>query len=236
MAPNTTTFVRDYTSLGKAREATASEADSTKLFDVLFDSEIFKKCQDALNAIPKVVVSDYKAAYDDLLSRLDQLVMRQCGKIRGVVDYDNGDAWIEVILPFLEATDNESRTLLTDVIQKSITMNIKTADDEGVRLYALLPYFEDLCDDDMKARLLDQELLKHPDVVAALEKQMDREHTKCSYLLQQESFWTKFGVFAEMLTDENTTNFIRDLEQEAREDPQKFLAMLKQMGLSLDDT
>ena len=52
MAPNTTTFVRDYTSLGKAREATASEADSTKLFDVLFDSEIFKKCQDALNAIP----------------------------------------------------------------------------------------------------------------------------------------------------------------------------------------
>ena len=180
MAPNTTTFVRDYTSLGKAREATASEADSTKLFDVLFDSEIFKKCQDALNAIPKVVVSDYKAAYDDLLSRLDQLVMRQCGKIRGVVDYDNGDAWIEVILPFLEATDNESRTLLTDVIQKSITMNIKTADDEGVRLYALLPYFEDLCDDDMKERLLAQELLKHPDVVAALEKKMDREHVQCS--------------------------------------------------------
>lgn len=45
MAPNTTTFVRDYTSLGKAREATASEADSTKLFDVLLTVRFSKSAR-----------------------------------------------------------------------------------------------------------------------------------------------------------------------------------------------
>ena len=235
MEHTVTTFFRDYSKPKKSRSQNASADESSHLFDALCDRNILKRCQDALNAIPKVVLSDRKAIYDDLLSRFDSYAMLQGGKIRGVVNYENGDAWIEGIIPFFGATSDETRQLFADIIQSSITMNFTATDDGNVRLYALLPYFEDLCDDETRDELLMQELMKHPDIIDVMENQIAREYTTIERMLQSEFFRQKIGLADEIVTGESAEDFIQILKQEAKKDPLGFLTLLEQIGISLDE-
>ena len=178
-----------------------------------------------------MIVPEYKAAYDDLLNRLDKHTNQYGGKIRGEINYKTGSAWIEVILPFFEAVDVKTRQLFADVIQASLSMNFTATNDRNVRLYALLPYFEDLCDDETKDSLFLQELLKHQDAIAAVAKPLGDEPTdKPDHLLQNDAFLLKLGLAGELLTGENAEDFVNNLQQEAIENPERFLAMLKQWG------
>ena len=110
-------------------------------------------------------------------------------------------------------------------------MNFTATNDRNVRLYALLPYFEDLCDDETKDSLFLQELLKHQDAIAAVAKPLGDEPTdKPDHLLQNDAFLLKLGLAGELLTGENAEDFVNNLQQEAIENPERFLAMLKQWG------
>ena len=224
-------FARDYTVEPESQGKNADKEELDQLLNILRKSKLFKDYEVALNAIPKMIVPEYKAAYDDLLNRLDKHTNQYGGKIRGEINYKTGSAWIEVILPFFEAVDVKTRQLFADVIQASLSMNFTATNDGNVRLYALLPYFEDLCDDETKDSLFLQELLKHQDAIAAVAKPLGDEPTdKPDHLLQNDTFLLKLGLAGELLTGENAEDFVNNLQQEAIENPERFLAMLKQWG------
>ena len=163
-------FVRDYTSATEPQGAETTREELEQMMDMIRKSELFKDYETALNAIPKMIVPKYRATYDDLLKRLDDHTNRCGGKIHGEINYKTGSAWIEVILPFFEAINDNTRQLFTDVIMASLSMNFSATNDGNVRLYALLPYFEDLCDDETKDKLFLDELFKHRNIVAELWK------------------------------------------------------------------
>lgn len=163
-------FARDYTAEPELQGIENAREELDQMMDVIRKSDLFKDYETALNAIPKMIVPKHKAVYDDLLKRLDEHTNRYRGKIRGEVNYETGSAWIEVILPLFEAVDDETRQLFADAIQASLSMNFTATGDGDLRLYLLLSYFEDFCDDDIKDELLFEELVKHRDVIAAMAK------------------------------------------------------------------
>ena len=228
-------FARDYTVEPETQVTNTDREEFDQLLDILRKSKLFKDFEIALNAIPKMIVPEYKAAYDDLLNRLDKHTNQYGGKIRGEINYKTGSAWIEVILPFFEAVDVKTRQLFADVIQASLSMNFTATNDGNVRLYALLPYFEDLCEDETNDELLMQELLKHPDIIGAMEKQIAREYTTIERMLQNKFFRQKIGLAGEIVTGESAEDFIQSLKQEAKKDPLRFLALLEQIGISLGE-
>lgn len=228
-------FARDYTVEPETQDTNTDREEFDQLLDILRKSKLFKDFEIALNAIPKMIVPEYKAAYDDLLNRLNKHTDQYGGKIRGEINYKTGSAWIEVILPFFEAVDVKTRQLFADVIQASLSMNFTATNDGNVRLYALLPYFEDLCEDETNDELLMQELLKHPDIIGAMEKQIAREYTTIERMLQNKFFRQKIGLAGEIVTGESAEDFIQSLKQEAKKDPLRFLALLEQIGISLGE-
>ena len=87
-------FARDYTVEPETQDTNTDREEFDQLLDILRKSKLFKDYEVALNAIPKMIVPEYKAAYDDLLNRLDKHTNQYGGKIRGEINYKTGSAWI----------------------------------------------------------------------------------------------------------------------------------------------
>lgn len=164
-------FEKDY-----AEEAAQQREDPPDIYDEIFDYAVkdgfLKTLTSAMKAMPKVVVAEDKAAYEDLLARLDTLAQMYGGQIKGVVDYERWESRITVILPFFEISTDEEHELLADIAEKAHYFNISATEDGNVRLTVMINYFEELGD---KESLIEETIEQDEKLVELLQRLCEAE-------------------------------------------------------------
>ncbi len=135
-------FEQDYTRYEKTPETERAEA----IFNQAIDGGCFKAFADAMDKIPKIIVQKDKENYEYLLDRLDAVAKRKHGRIRGIVDYHKWESHIEVFLPFLGFESPEDLELMKEIADKAHAVTASPYED-GVRLYVMINYFEELMTD-----------------------------------------------------------------------------------------
>ena len=142
------------------------------ILEQAIDGGFFKVYSEAMNAMPKYIVPEDKAAYEDLLPRLDKFARRLGGRIKGVVDYEKWDAHIILHLPYFEITTQEEHELLSDIAKKTHLLDITGTEDGGVRVYIMINYFNEIGD---KANLIQESIASDDKLVELLSKRRDEE-------------------------------------------------------------
>lgn len=130
-----------------------SEIPDRSPYDDIFVQAIsggfLRNYSDALNAVPKVVIPEYKANYEYVLQVCDDLAKSWGGSIRGVVSYEQWEATINVMIPYVEFTSPEELQKLREIAEKSHGVAIQPTDG-GIRIHVYNRYFEDCISDDEK--------------------------------------------------------------------------------------
>ena len=135
-------YEQDYTRYERTAETERAEA----IFNQAIDGGFFKAFADAMDKIPKIIVEKDKENYEYLLDRLDAVAKRKHGRIRGIVDYHKWESHIEVFLPFLGFESPEDLELMKEIAEKAHAVTVSPYED-GVRLYIMNNYFEELMTD-----------------------------------------------------------------------------------------
>ncbi len=141
-------FEKDYTELKRS----AKTEQAVSLYEQAISGGSLKAFADAMAKIPKVIVPEDKRNYEYLLDKLDAMAKRKNGRIKGVVDYHTWESHIEVFLPFLGFEGPEELQLMKEISEKAHSVNV-TSYEDGVRLYVMINYFEELMSDEHKAYL-----------------------------------------------------------------------------------
>lgn len=128
-----------------------------------------KRLEDSLKAVPKMIVPEYKANYEYLLSVCDDLAKQLGGHIRGVVDYERWEAAIDVVLPYAEFANQDDLLLLKNMAEKAYSVTFRATDDGNTRIRLYVPYFENLISDAGKEYLKYDALMKDEDLVKMLD-------------------------------------------------------------------
>lgn len=170
-------FERDYTETHKkARELHSSEPN---VLDVGKQTGFWKAYESMMNAIPKVIVPEDKAAYENLLPRLDALAKRLGGKIRGEVSYDKWQSEINLTLPFFEFGREEDYRLLKDLADKTHLLSVTATDDGQVRVHIMINYFTEIVD---TSEITNKMLASNETMAELLEKSNQERLQKISML------------------------------------------------------
>lgn len=119
-------------------------AGSTSAFDIAVETGFFKKYNDIMRSIPKVIVPEDKKNYEELLQKLDALAKRRGGMIRGIVSYEKFDSHIYITLPFFEFSHEEEHKLLAELESKAHSLTFTVTDDGMIELSVMINYFEEL--------------------------------------------------------------------------------------------
>ena len=131
-----------------AEEHARRTASQPKIYDEIFERAIesgfFKAYNDAMRALPKYIVPEDQAAYEDLLPRLDAVAQKRGGKIKGIVDYEKWDAHIYVDLPFFEFSSTEDFSLLADIAAKTHLVTFSVTENDKIHLSIMINYFNEL--------------------------------------------------------------------------------------------
>ena len=131
-----------------AEEHARRIANQPKIYDEIFERAIesgfFKVYNDAMRALPKYIVPEDQAAYEDLLPRLDAFVKEKGGKIKGIVDYEKWDSHIYVELPFFEFSSTEDFSLLADIATKAHLVTFSATGNGNIRLSIMINYFNEI--------------------------------------------------------------------------------------------
>lgn len=117
---------------------------STSAFDIAVETGFFKKYNDIMRSIPKVIVPEDKKNYEELLQKLDALAKRRGGMIRGIVSYEKFDSHIYITLPFFEFSHEEEHKLLAELESKAHSLTFTDTDDGMIELSVMINYFEEL--------------------------------------------------------------------------------------------
>ncbi len=123
------------------------------------DSGLIKKYEEMVQALPKYIVPSRKAAYDDLLERLNEFAMAARGRILGIVSYEKWEATIQLTAPILRFTGSEGILLLADIALSSENVTISVNSEGVVCLNIVVEYFRDMGD---KEAIMD-ELIEQDD-------------------------------------------------------------------------
>lgn len=134
-------YEKDYT---ESEALAASESWSVEIFNQAMNGPFIKSYTAAMDAIPKVIVPEYKENYEYLLRICDDLVERRGGSIRGIVDYQKWNATIDLYLPCAEFSSPADLKLLSEIAEKSHTVNFDAAEDGGIHIFIFNRYFEEL--------------------------------------------------------------------------------------------
>ena len=164
-------YERDYAE-EKMKCIEKESALHTQIFDHAIESGFFKAYSDAMRALPKYIVPADKAAYEDLLPRLDKLASKWGGRIKGVVDYEKWESYIVLVQPFLEFTTEEEHNLLVDIATKTHIFNVTPTEDGKVRIYIMINYFAEIGDTE---NLIEETIRKDDKLVELLAQQLEKE-------------------------------------------------------------
>lgn len=133
-------FERDYT---KNRVQSTHSEQLPDIIEQLISGGFIEKYMDTINAVPKIIVPEYKANYEYVLQACDDLAKYWDGSVRGVVDYKHWEANITLILPYAEFTSPEDLEMLRDIAEKSHGVTIRPVND-SLHIHIHNRYFEDL--------------------------------------------------------------------------------------------
>lgn len=136
------------------------------------DGGFFEAYSEAMKSLPKYIVPEDRAAYENLLPRLDKFAKRLGGRIRGVVDYDKWESYIILHLPYFEIVTDEEHELLSDIAKKSHIFDVAGTEDGGVRVYIMINYFNEIGD---KENLIQESIAKDDRLVELLVQRRDAE-------------------------------------------------------------
>lgn len=160
-------YERDYKEEKARRDMQTKNTVPSRVWDYMVTSGTLDSMSDAYMAMPRIINAGHKAAYERILTALDRIAKTFGGKIKGVVDYQNWEANIYVVLPFVEFSSEEELALMQDIASNSQTVAFTATPDGNVRLKILIDYFEVVGNfDDM----LEKEIENCPELVAMLEE------------------------------------------------------------------
>lgn len=194
-------FERDYTDT-RAEAAKQLPKFYEDTFDHIVKSGFFQRYDAAKKAMPKYIVPKNKEAYDDLLTRLDFFTRKKGGKIRGIVDYTDWEATIDVVLPFFECCFSEDFKLLSDIADKTSNVTFTATEDGNIHLHLMFRYFEDIGD---RENLIEETIMQDDKLVELLTQQREEEkkyalsHPVLGPFLEEKS--SEIGMTAEALYD-----------------------------------
>ena len=160
-------YERDYKDKKTQRGGNKSNEISTQIFDNLIASGALSAMEDTYAQLPRVVNEENSAAYNRFLTALDQIAKTFGGKIKGEIDYQNWEASIYVILPFVEFSSVEELQLLKDIASYCQTVTFTNTSDGNIRMKLLINYFDVIGNVE---DTLEKEITSCPELVAMLEE------------------------------------------------------------------
>lgn len=164
-------YERDYTEEELFTDSYAEMA-ADKMMEYACDSGLLHKYAERLDALPKIIIPEQKAAYENLVPRLDEYAHMRGGKIRAEIDYKSWEARIKVWLPLFECCDNDDMQLLVDIGNKASGFLIESVgnencaddkkaqnaeiDQDWVCVTVYFNYFQELISENKRQDLLDE--------------------------------------------------------------------------------
>ena len=152
------------------------EEDYKKIFDAnpdVFDNEpkgeamraereLLATVRDRFKQMPHVILPENQENFDFCEAKLDRLAMLKQGRIRSIISYVHYGARIDI--EFQNGKfGGDTLSLLQEVTQRSISMNMVVTEEGWLRISFYLPYFENVGD---KSAVVSEELDENPEAVA----------------------------------------------------------------------
>ena len=216
-------YERDYKDKKTQRSGNKSNEISTQIFDYLIASGALNAMEDTYAQMPRVVNEDNSAAYNRFLTALDQIAKTFGGKIKGEIDYQNWEASIYVILPFVEFSSVEELQLLKDIASYCQTVTFTNTSDGNIRMKLLINYFDVIGDVE---DTLEKEIAGCPELVAMLEE-ADRMEKQQLMSDPQIAMIVQLGSERTMVSEaeylDRLANFLRD-------PPEGFWEKVRELG------
>ena len=160
-------YERDYKDKKTQRSGNKGNEISTQIFDYLIASGALNVMEDTYAQMPRVINEENSAAYNRFLTALDQIAKTFGGNIKGEIDYQNWEASIYVILPFVEFSSVEELQLLKDIASYCQTVTFTNTSDGDIRMKLLINYFDVIGNVE---NTLEKEIASCPELVAMLEE------------------------------------------------------------------
>ena len=133
-------YEKDYAEEFLLRARTSSGRD---FLDTLQEIGFFKTYKEEMDKIPKRIVPKSKADYEYLLGECDAYVRQFGGRIRGVVDYENWQAVIEMYMEHFEFCDREALGLLKEMAERADNVTFSVV-ERGMRVSVCIRYFDEV--------------------------------------------------------------------------------------------
>lgn len=215
-------YKRDYKQEKAARDKQARKDMPSQIFDYLVSSDALVSMNDAYTEMPRTINEGHKAAYERILEALDHIANTFGGQIEGVVDYQNWEASIYVVLPFVEFSAVEELALLNDIASNSQTVTFTAMPDGNVRMKMLIDYFDIVGNIDT---MLEEEIFNNPKLVAMLEE-ADRAEKEQLMTNPQIAFIVRLGAESMGITE---TEYLDKIVKFLRNPPEGFMEKLQQL-------
>lgn len=158
-------YEKDYT---ESELSAASESWSVEIWNQAMNGPFIKSYTAAMDAIPKVIVPEYKENYEYLLRVCDDLAERLGGSIRGVVNYQKWDATIDLYLPYAEFSSPADLKVLSEIAEKSHSVNFEAAEDGGIHIFIFNRYFEELMNEAHRGYIQYDAIMQDPKLAEML--------------------------------------------------------------------
>lgn len=214
-------YKRDYKEAKAARDKQNRNDIPSQVFDYLITSSALNTMNDAYAEMPRVINDGHKAAYERILNSLDRIANTFGGQIEGVVDYQNWEASIFVVLPFVEFSSVDELSLLKDIASNSQTVTFTVTPEGGVRMKMLIDYFDIVGNVDA---MLEEEIRNNPKLVAMLEE-ADRTEKQRLMTNPQIAIIVRLGAESMGISEEE---YLDKVVKFLRNPPEGFLDKIRQ--------
>lgn len=125
-----------------AKDYSADRNVQTQPGELKEEAEFIRDYSEFMQVLPKKVSVKKKTQYEHLLNQCDWLAANEKGKIRAVIDEEKAEAWIEIILSFLEFTCEAEFHLLSDICTAAEYIKIDATEEGTICFMIRLPYFD----------------------------------------------------------------------------------------------
>lgn len=214
-------YKRDYKEAKAARDKQNRNDIPSQVFDYLITSSALNTMNDAYAEMPRVINDGHKAAYERILNSLDRIANTFGGQIEGVVDYQNWEASIFVVLPFVEFSSVDELSLLKDIASNSQTVTFTVTPEGGIRMKMLIDYFDIVGNVDA---MLEEEIRNNPKLVAMLEE-ADRTEKQRLMTNPQIAIIVRLGAESMGISEEE---YLDKVVKFLRNPPEGFLDKIRQ--------
>lgn len=212
-------YEHDYAEEKKAILDFTDTETSRAAWDYTMNAEVMRAIGQRFRELPHIIIPQNKLIFEECEQRLDKMALLFGGRIRSVISYETFDAHIYLDLPFFEFNGAEQETLKY-IADNAHSITIIPTDEGRVRLSVRVDYFEDIGDKDA---IINEEIMKHPELVELLEKRHQEEK---ELILNDPQLYSVLERAAEG-TDMTPEEWLDFLETVLHEHPEAFAELLE---------